>query len=234
MSTSESVAKEHAGAAPPASMSSPAAVAPSGAGSVKEINDIIKSCNTCMFTTLGEHGIHARPMSTAGMGWEENVGERGGDVEAIYFVTSKDCLKVAEIEKNPNVALVFSDDGKHQWASVTATASVDEDLERIRSNWKPAYNAFYPKGPDTEGVVLIKALAIHGSYWKGTIYTRLQIMFSALKAKATGQPIDSGLLTQIHKEVDFKKPGSPATEAAEAIARTVLDEAHGEPVVAFI
>jgi len=179
--------------------------------SIEQLNNIIKACRTCMLTTHGEHGLHARPMSTAAIDFDTHKGE------AIYFVTEKSTAKVAEIQSNQDVALVFSDDANNRWASVTARATVIEDREKTKELWSQTYNAWFPEGPETPGVVLVKAVPSCGSYWEGSHLTRLHILFSALSARVTGKPIDQRK-TQDAKSVVFPQPsetsGTPSTTVA--------------------
>ncbi|KAL6752534.1 hypothetical protein V8C86DRAFT_2752369 [Haematococcus lacustris] len=178
---------------------------------ILQLNKIIKSCRTCMLTTRGEHGLHSRPMATAGVDWDSSKGE------FIYFLTPKDSEKVKEVLADPAVALVFSDDSNSQWASVTAHAEVVEDRSKAREMWNPMYDAWFPEGPDTGNMVLIKATPSTASYWKGSYLTRLHIMFSALSAKVTGKSIGQPA-GQEQKTVVFHPQPQPAVTGSEASA----------------
>lgn len=182
------------------------AAAPPPAGdneaNVQKLNKIIKSCRTCMLTSHGDHGLHSRPMATAGIDFESGKGEH------IYFVTDKTCAKVKEIQANPEVALVFSNDSNHQWASVSATAKVIEDPAKTKELWNPMYNAWFPDGPEAGNVTLVCATPTCGTFWEGSAMTQLHIMFSAIKARVTGTPIDQKL-SQDSKTVVF--PGAGIT-----------------------
>ncbi|KAJ9515059.1 hypothetical protein QJQ45_012598 [Haematococcus lacustris] len=142
-------------------------------------------------------------------------------------------MQVKEVLADPAVALVFSDDSNSQWASVTAHAEclssccidlcwlrcdqVVEDRSKAREMWNPMYDAWFPEGPDTGNMVLIKATPSTASYWKGSYLTRLHIMFSALSAKVTGKSIGQPA-GQEQKTVVFHPQAQPAVTGSEASA----------------
>jgi general stress protein 26 len=77
------------------------------------------------------------------------------------------------------------------WVSLTGDAGVVEDVAKKRELWNSAVEAWFPQGPDDDGVVLIKVEADSAEYWD-TPGGRLATAFSFVKAKVTGERIEGG------------------------------------------
>ena len=56
--------------------------------------------------------------------------------------------------------------------------------------WNSAVEAWFPRGPDDDGVVLIKVHADSAEYWDSP--GRLATLLSFAKAKVTGERIEAG------------------------------------------
>ena len=71
------------------------------------------------------------------------------------------------------------------------TPSSSRTRRRSGSCGTRAVAAWFPQGPDDDGVVLIKVQADSAEYWN-TPGGRLSTAFSFVKAKVTGERIDGG------------------------------------------
>jgi general stress protein 26 len=77
------------------------------------------------------------------------------------------------------------------WVSLTGDAGVVEDVAKKRELWNSAVEAWFPQGPDDDGVVLIKVEADSAEYWDSP-GGRLATVLSFAKAKITGERIEGG------------------------------------------
>ena len=133
-----------------------------------------------MFTTTDPSGtLISRPMALQAV-------EFDGD---LWFFAARDSRKVAHIAADPQVNLTVT--SSSSWVSLTGRAAVVDDPEKKRELWNSVVEAWFPDGPDDDGVVLLKVAAESAEYWD-TPGGRLATAFSFVKAKATGERIDGG------------------------------------------
>lgn len=152
----------------------------SDAQDISAVTEIINDSRIGMFTTINEKGaLVSRPLAV------QNV-EDDGDM---WFFTSADTSQVAHITANPTVNVSF---GKRtEWVSVAGTAAVVTDRQKIRDRWNQAVEAWFPDGPETPGVVLLRVDSDSAEYWSspgGTAATVLQWV----KSKVTNSRMSVG------------------------------------------
>ncbi len=147
---------------------------------VAKVRDLIKDEKIAMLTTVATDGsLVSRPMGVQAVDFD-------GD---LWFFAAADSHKVAEIARDSAANAAFS--GSTSWVSVSGRAAVVRDREKIRELWNTVADAWFPDGPDTPGVVLVRLHADSAEYWDSP-GGRLATVFSFVKAKATGERIDAG------------------------------------------
>lgn len=138
----------------------------SDAESISKVTDIINDSHIGMFTTVNEEGaLVSRPLAV------QNV-EDDGDM---WFFTSANTSQVAHIRANPAVNVSFGQ--RTEWVSVAGTAEVVTDWQLIHDMWNQVVEAWFPDGPDTPDVVLLRVDSDSAEYWTspgGTAATVLQ------------------------------------------------------------
>ncbi|MDF9878225.1 general stress protein 26 [Cellulosimicrobium cellulans] len=75
--------------------------------------------------------------------------------------------------------------------SLSGRATLVHDPDTIRELWNAVADAWFPDGPDTPGVVLIRLHAESAEYWDSP-GGRVATLFSLVKAKVTGRPHEGG------------------------------------------
>lgn len=133
---------------------------------ISKVTDIINHSHIGMFTTINEAGaIVSRPLAV------QDVKDDGD----MWFFTGEGTSQVAHIAADPRVNVSF---GKRtEWVSVAGTAEVVRDRAKIRELWNQAVEAWFPDGPDTPEVVLLRVNSDSAEYWTspgGTAATVLQ------------------------------------------------------------
>ena len=133
---------------------------------ISKVTDIINDSRIGMFTTINEKGaLVSRPLAVQDVKYD-------GDM---WFFTGEGTSQVAHIGADPRVNVSF---GKGtEWVSVAGTAEVVRDRSKIRELWNQAVEAWFPDGPDTPEVVLLRADSDSAEYWAspgGTAATVLQ------------------------------------------------------------
>jgi general stress protein 26 len=124
----------------------------------REIAELIKDIDICMFVTRSNGSVRGRPMSNNGKV------EFDGDN---WFFSYRDSAKVAEIEADPTVELAYIATDKGTWVSVEGQAEVVEDDARKRDLWQKDLEVWFDGGPDDDRIVLLKVRAQRIHAWAG-------------------------------------------------------------------
>ncbi len=117
-----------------------------------------------MLSTRTDNGaLASRPMSN------------NGDVEYdgnSFFFTNDQARMVGDIEREPQVGLTFSGRkgllGKPPiFIAIEGAAELIRDKASFSDHWVDGLESWFPQGPDTPGLVLIKVHAERIHYWDG-------------------------------------------------------------------
>ena len=128
-----------------------------------DIADEMAGIDIAILSTHTDNGeIANRPMS--------NNGDVTYDGTSYYF-TYEQTRAVADIQRNPKVALGFSSEGgifsDGIYVAVEGTAELIRDKAAFQQHWTSDLDNWFEKGMDTPGIVLIKVKASRATYWKG-------------------------------------------------------------------
>ena len=132
---------------------------------LKDLSKAMGKIDVAMLTTRTDMGqLATRPMS--------NNGEVEYDGDSYYF--SWDSARtVSDIARDPNVALSFQGSagllGKPPlFVAVEGTARIVRNKEAFNAHWSSDLERWFPKGVDTEGLVMLHIHADRIHYWDGT------------------------------------------------------------------
>lgn len=164
--------------------------APGRMDDLQKVRDLVKEIDFCMLTTVDENGdLHSRPMSANG-----DIDEAGD----LWFFTNISSHKVSEIEKLPKVNVSFADPDNQNYVSISGTAQIVRDKEKIDELWKPEFKMWFPQGKDDPEIALLRVRLEKAEYWdspSSTIGYALHFVSSLL----TGKEADAGQ----NKKLDF-------------------------------
>ncbi len=147
---------------------------------ITKVAELVKDARIAMFTTVDADGrLVSRPM-----GLQEI--EFDGD---LWFFADDRSDTVSEVAANPAVNVSFS--SGDSWVSVTGNASVVRDRAKSEELWNSFVEAWFPDGPDTPGVVLLKVDTHAAQYWD-TPGGRVVQLYSMVKSKIVGESYDGG------------------------------------------
>lgn len=132
----------------------------------KTLADIAKEMagiDIAILSTHTEGGeIANRPMS--------NNGDVTYDGTSYYF-TYEQARVVADIQRNPKVALGFSSEGgifsDGIYVAVEGIAELIRDKAAFHQHWTSDLDEWFEAGVNTPNIVLIKVKAKRATYWKG-------------------------------------------------------------------
>ncbi len=121
-----------------------------------KIIELVGRARSAMLTTMTPDGDHvSRPMAV-----QET--EFDGD---LWFFAYADSAKVRQLRVNPEVNVAFSDQKHQAWVSISGTATEGFDRARAERLWSPLLKAWFPDGPQTPGLALIKVHGETAEYW---------------------------------------------------------------------
>lgn len=140
---------------------------------------LMKDVDICMFVTLGNKGVSARPMSAI-------VDPKR---HTVAFLCNDGGQAVADLSANPHALLAFYG-GPSQAASVKGQAQITRDRAVIKSLWNTGAQAFWPEGPEHSAVVAITVSPAEAEYWIGS--NSLVLTATFLFALATNSSADMG------------------------------------------
>jgi general stress protein 26 len=182
-----------------------------------ELYELIEGIEIAMMTTrLVDGSLVSRPMA---------VQKRRPGVD-MWFMTTTDTHKVDELQAQPEVNLSFYRDRTREWVSVSGTARLDREPERIRRLYQKDWKAWLPdEGGDMDGgpgdprIVLIEIDAHSAMYMKSNI-PRPVALFRVAKAIVTGKPPKIGTIRSLDKrELDPDLRRDKAAKKKRRIAR---------------
>lgn len=145
------------------------------ASELDKLNDLLKKFRFAMLTTRAAEGdLHAHPLTV-----QET--ESDGD---LWFIVGTHASAVEHVRRDPKVGLSFSSDGL--WLSLAGEAEVVEDRAKLEDLWSTSVEAWFPDGPASPGVTLLKVSALSGEYW-GSAGGRIATAVALVTSKVTGE-----------------------------------------------
>ena len=132
--------------------------------SLQDLAKRIADIDFTMLTTRTDGGaLSARPMSN------------NGDVEFdgdCWFFSEESSRAIADIEQDPNVGLTLQGKGgllgkPPVFIGIEGEAELIRDIGQLAEHWTKDLERWWPNGPETPGIVLIKVHAQRIHYWDG-------------------------------------------------------------------
>ena len=121
------------------------------------IQAMVKDIKYTMMTTRNDQNhLHSCPMNTT----ETSIGAK-----EIWFIGHKPSETVDNIEQNPEVNLAYVTQESDKYLSISGTAELVEDEEKLNELWSVMYNAYFEQGKDDPKVQLIKVVPHGAEYW---------------------------------------------------------------------
>lgn len=161
---------------------------------VEDLYDLIDGIEIAMLTTRRADGrLVARPMAT-------QKPQPGDD---LWFVTDIETHKVDELEQDPNVNVAYYRDRTKEWVSVSGTARVSQDREKIRELYSPdwrmwmgAVDEVRDGGPDDPRLALLHVTADSVVYLKKDKSAPV-VLFEMAKGMVTGERPEMGEMREL-------------------------------------
>lgn len=150
---------------------------------LQKLRELVKDIDFCMMTTVDENNdLHSRPMSVNG------EIDRDGD---LWFFTNASSHKVNEIARLPKVNVSFADPENQHYVSISGTAQLVRDREKIEELWKPEFKMWFPEGKDDPEIALLRVSPEKAEYWDSPSSTTAYVL-NFLSSLVTGKEADYG------------------------------------------
>lgn len=121
------------------------------------IQAMVKDIKYTMMTTRnGENHLHSCPMNTT----ETSIGAK-----EIWFIGHTPSETVDNIKQNAEVNLAYVTQDADKYLSVSGTAELVDDAEKLDELWTVMYNAYFEQGKEDPKVQLIKVVPHGAEYW---------------------------------------------------------------------
>lgn len=143
--------------------------------------EIIEKVRVCMLTTCFDAGLRARPL-------EARVDRKSGHV---LFVTDIHSAKRDEVDRWPDVGLVFVDTADTAYLSITGTARIVDDPELRAAAWRKNDVVWWPGGPNDPDVCVLVCELHTAELWDGPSNAAV-VAYEFAKARETGTEPDLG------------------------------------------
>lgn len=130
------------------------------------VAEIMKDTRIAVLTyTSLEGALVSTPMGT------QDFDEPG----RTWFLTERSSDKVQAIEADPRVNVSYS--SKAGWVSLSGTARVSDDRQKLEKLWDASAGAFMSGGPDDPDNVLLEVVGATAEYWEspGKVKAAVQI-----------------------------------------------------------
>ena len=145
---------------------------------LKKLDDLLKKFRFAMLTTREPDGtLTAHPLTV-------QEAEFDGD---LWFIVGTHASAVEHVASDSQVGVSFS--SNDAWLSLAGTAEVVHDQGKLKQLWSSSVEAWFPDGPESSDVTLLKVSALSGEYWDSP-GGRIASAVSFVKSKLTGQPYE--------------------------------------------
>ncbi|EPE96431.1 pyridoxamine 5'-phosphate oxidase-like FMN-binding protein [Rhizobium grahamii CCGE 502] len=138
---------------------------------ITKVWDLAEKIGFCMLTTQTGADLRARPMSAYAERMEN----------AVYFLTDGASHKDEEIASCPNVCLAFADPKGQKYVSLSGTAEMQNDREKIRELWATPAKAWWDS-PDDPSIRILKVTPNFAEFWDspGTVMSYIKMAAAAV------------------------------------------------------
>lgn len=162
----------------------------SASESLEKLAKLIGDVKVAMLTTVDDDGsLRSRPMMTQKAEFDGRL----------WFFTKSDSSKSSEIQREHRVNVSYSDPSSQVYVSVSGTARLLNDPDKIRELWTPAHRAWFPDGLEDPDLSLLRVDADKAEYWdapSSMIVQAIGFTKAMLTGKAYGdEAADHGKVT---------------------------------------
>ncbi len=147
--------------------------------SLAQVAKLIEDIPFAMLATIEADGaLASRPMTALEM-------DASG---ALWFFTD---LRSSKVEHLRVANLSFTDAAHGTYVSLSGRGEIDTDRERIKSLWTAFAKPWFPDGPDSPNLALLKFIPDAADYWDAP-NSKMVRAFGVLASIVAGKPVAMG------------------------------------------
>jgi len=122
----------------------------------KKLRKLIKGARVAMLTTVAADGsLRSRPMAT-----------RAADFNGeLWFFTRYHSPKSDEVQENQKVNVTYASPKNGRYVSVSGTATLVRDPEKVKELWRGALKEWFPEGKKDPDLALLKVTVDRAEFW---------------------------------------------------------------------
>lgn len=127
-------------------------------GSIEQLRKMIKDVKYALLTTAATDGsLHSRPLTT--LDW---------DFDGVaWFLVPHDSRLASELTRSPDVNLAYASPEEDTFISLAGRAQVQQNPARARELWNRWAEMFFPDGPESPEVGVLRVEIRSAEYWTG-------------------------------------------------------------------
>ena len=156
----------------------------------------IESIATAMMVTRRADGhLRARAMATQ---------KRAGGAD-LWFVTREGSAKLVDIENDPHVNLSYYRDSNREWVSVSGTAMISRDRDKIRELYQPDWKIWFAEESDSlhgtadDPRMVLIGVEVHAAAFLEVNKPQPVVLFEVVKGWVTGSTPEIGEMHHVEK-----------------------------------
>jgi general stress protein 26 len=150
-----------------------------GTPDLRLIAKLIENMKVAMLTSIEPDGsLTSRPMMPLEL-----------DAAGVFWFFTD--IRSERLEHLRQLNLAFSDEERSTYLSLSGHGEVDNERSRIEVLWTPEAEAWFPDGPQSNTLALLRFVARNGEYWDAP--ASRMVRFATMAAAAvSGTPVASG------------------------------------------
>ena len=143
-----------------------------------QLAKLLEPMRVTMLTRMEDDGLISQPMAPLEMDAEG----------AIWFFTD---LRSSRVEHLRAINLAFADPEHGTYVSLSGHGEVQTDRAHIERLWTPQAKPWFPDGPDSPHLALLKIVPERAEYWDAP-GSRMVRLFAMAASVVAGKPVGLG------------------------------------------
>jgi general stress protein 26 len=145
----------------------------------RKLAELIEDFDIAMLTFIGDHGaLISQPMGPIELDAEGNL----------WFFTDKDSEKAQHLDE---LNLAFSGESDGTYISLSGYGELVSEQARKEELWSPFVKPWFPEGPDSPNLALLKFVPHTAEYWDAP-HSKVIRLFAMAASIAASRPIGLG------------------------------------------